>query len=523
VPIPNLVTGEGVDEVASAKSQQKVGALFAAGGLALTVLVFWVGQATATPAGGARPATIPLWVALQIDHPRPATYPLPTALTAPSTVAGTVVSPDQAGAVLLAIWNLRSEAFTSNNRAFMAEFETGPALEADEVTCGCNSRAVRGPIYGESVFVPKQTAFPATFFAEVNTTLFDGPYVQYLVITRESMATPWMVVADPGESGNRPLDQPKIGPGGYDVSPAPGPASANLPSELATYWATWTEAGHAPAQNLFAPGEWTTQAGASFAEHPSGSEDSHNGLVGYFAFKGGTSNEVWGFGTTTGAITCGVVRWQTIWTDPGGGPRQDPARHNWGPSVAPGIYQYMAETQITQPCFIQDPGTRIVVTSGLGDPDTMQGIGTASTTGIGIAIAILFLLWFVVIIGSLVMMIVALVDIVRRPDWQWKLAGQEKTVWLLLVILVNFLAIPSLIYWFNIRKKLKAVEDAAAKGHYGRGHMTYSGWEPTPLPSAYVGIPPPGWYPDSSDQSRYRWWDGTKWTEHTAPGGPPNP
>ena len=40
------------------------------------------------------------------------------------------------------------------------------------------------------------------------------------------------------------------------------------------------------------------------------------------------------------------------------------------------------------------------------------------------------------------------------------LAGHEKTLWLLLVILINFLAIPSLIYWFNIRKKLQAVEES---------------------------------------------------------------
>ena len=93
----------------------------------------------------------------------------------------------------------------------------------------------------------------------------------------------------------------------------------------------------------------------------------------------------------------------------------------------------------------------------------------ADSTGLGIGLAIFFIVLVIAIsIGSLVFLILALVDIVKRPDWQWKLAGQEKILWLLLVILINFLAIPSLIYWFNIRKKLQAVEEAAARASSDR-------------------------------------------------------
>ncbi len=144
----------------------------------------------------------------------------------------------------------------------------------------------------------------------------------------------------------------------------------------------------------------------------------------------------------------------------------------------------------------------------------MVNNGTSALFSAGVFF--LFALYFVVIIGSLVMMIVAVVDIVKRPDWQWRLAGQEKVLWLLLVILVNILAVPALIYWFVIRKKLIAVEQAGAAGHLGPGHMTYTGWEPSP-PAPYLRpwSPPAGWHVDPSGQHQLRWWDGVRWSGHT--------
>lgn len=77
---------------------------------------------------------------------------------------------------------------------------------------------------------------------------------------------------------------------------------------------------------------------------------------------------------------------------------------------------------------------------------------------LGPVFVVLLVLYGVVLIGSLVMFVVALVDIIRRPEWQWKLAGQEKVLWIVLGVLINFLATPSLIYRFSIRKKLVVVD-----------------------------------------------------------------
>lgn len=137
-------------------------------------------------------------------------------------------------------------------------------------------------------------------------------------------------------------------------------------------------------------------------------------------------------------------------------------------------------------------------------------------TGLGALGAVVVLLVFAVIVGSFAMLVVALVDIIRRPDWQWTIAGQEKVLWVLLVLLVNVLAVPSLIYWFAIRKKLMAVERAAAGGQLGPGYFTYAGWQPGPYPPPV----PPGWHPDPSGSDQLRWWDGGRWSEHTWRGEP---
>ena len=131
----------------------------------------------------------------------------------------------------------------------------------------------------------------------------------------------------------------------------------------------------------------------------------------------------------------------------------------------------------------------------------------------------LVIVWLVLLgagIGALVFTIVCVVDMARRPDWQWKLASQDKVLWIVLVVVVNVFAIVSFIYWFSVRRKLMAVDDAAKAGHYGAGVMTATGWVPG-VPITSTGVPP-GWFPDPGDPGGLRYWDGFRWTEHTQAG-----
>jgi hypothetical protein len=136
---------------------------------------------------------------------------------------------------------------------------------------------------------------------------------------------------------------------------------------------------------------------------------------------------------------------------------------------------------------------------------------------------VVFLVFGALVVASLVMTIVAIVDMARRPDWQWKLAGQDKALWIVLSVVVNVLGVVPLIYWFHIRKKLIAVEQAARAGVYGPGSMTVGGWVPG---YGFQGGPPawpPGWYADPADPASDRWWDGARWTESSHVRQPPGP
>lgn len=336
----------------------------------------------APPALAAAPPTtpIPSWVPVVIDHPTPATGVLPPDmwLGRSGHGRGPVITPAEAQLVFESAWSLRFQAFHDSNRSVMAAFETGPALESDEVSCGCTFRAVRPNILRSRMLVPIQRSYPAVFLAEATTTLNGAPYTQYLVLRRASAVTPWMVVADPGDPGARALDSPRPGRHGFDWGRAPAPTSA-LPDALASYWQSWADAGHAPQTSPFASGSETTGQGRSLAQTPTGSLVAFNGMIGDYRFQAGGRNEVWAFNTAHGSIACGVVRRQTTWSGIGGGAWQPPAQSNWGATVPPGMYRDVVSTDIEQPCFIERSGSAVTVTSATFDPDTNQGEGLGFT------------------------------------------------------------------------------------------------------------------------------------------------
>jgi hypothetical protein len=114
--------------------------------------------------------------------------------------------------------------------------------------------------------------------------------------------------------------------------------------------------------------------------------------------------------------------------------------------------------------------------------------------GAGIGFALFGVVWFVVVFGGIALWIWSIIDVTRTPDHAFRLANREKTNWVLVVALTQWIG--ALLWRFgSARTEVKAA--AAAN----------------PFAPPDLG-PPPGWYADPSGAPGWSWWDGRQWTGH---------
>ena len=99
----------------------------------------------------------------------------------------------------------------------------------------------------------------------------------------------------------------------------------------------------------------------------------------------------------------------------------------------------------------------------------------------GIFFAVFGLVW----LAAAIYWVVALVEVCRIPDQQYRAAATDKTVWIIVVAVAGIIG--ALVWRFAKRKQV-----IAAVG--------------------VIPLPPAGWYPEPVTGA-FRWWDGRSWSE----------
>jgi Protein of unknown function (DUF2510) len=161
-------------------------------------------------------------------------------------------------------------------------------------------------------------------------------------------------------------------------------------------------------------------------------------------------------------------------------------------------------------------------------------------------------IYVVVWLASLIPVVWAIVDVTRRPPWQF--SGVRKVMWALTLGLGWFflwpLALVSAVWYLSVLRRRFPPTAAQPRnpivghrygwpgsyGPYGGGAYppqgpydqqpqgpqgpqdTYGGaadpygYRPPP-----AHLPPAGWYTDPAGTPQERWWDGRGWTDHLRP------
>jgi hypothetical protein len=309
--------------------------------------------------------------------------------TAAPSLPDVVMDASDADKLVRAFWPARERALSSRDALAVRRLETGAALQVDAVGCtfGCPPPRPR-TIADLDVFVPRQTAYPAAFMAQVLTTEYHSsrPLVELMVFTRASPSQPWSLAFDTMYAGNSQLTvyPDSVDGGAFDADPpaVAGIDPTTLPAQLAAYWQHWKDAGSAPAATPFADSSFTSVVGQAF--HEALLERRADGIAADVTYAGDGADGVWtfavspkGVGSNQFALTCGTVKYGAVDTSTrsGGTLVQDQGFQPFGTLLRPGGYASVTEQGVHETCFLTQVGSRAITVIGSNG-------GTTSLTGV---------------------------------------------------------------------------------------------------------------------------------------------
>jgi hypothetical protein len=311
-------------------------------------------------------------------------------LSATPQTPGVTIDQDLAMRIVDTMWPVREQALDTDDATPLAGFETGSALQGDTAdllarACGCDDYTPR-TVATHNLFVPRETAYPAWFIAELTTGPVDvtSSDVSLMVFTRASAAAHWMLSLETGYAIGAPTAwvyaTPETMTSGFD---RPSPIHNELPGELAAYYQHWATHGTAPT-SPFAPGVFTSAIGLTqvATDKTYAAEGQVHRLVysvdlaadGVWSASANNDRDQTSYGWT---LTCGTEHYVATTTlAKGAAPIMQPADlSTWGATLPPGQYTSVTQWGLHESCFMDDPyGTPYIVLGHAGGVTRSSGV-----------------------------------------------------------------------------------------------------------------------------------------------------
>jgi hypothetical protein len=278
---------------------------------------------------------------------------------------GVLITLADARKITIAMWNAWQTANNDNDTRALAQLGApGAMLEGTIYNCAmtglCENANLRPKMGAFDMVVPRAQSYPLYFLAAIRTTdevSNDGgpeviePWMDLEIITKASPSASWRLSFDTGYGANgaQPAfpnfqttnfsTYPPDAVGAYSPPPT---RSWSVPtkdylSSLASYWQSYKDVGHAPADPKFVKGGDSSGYGEQLAEDLNGS--TYNGTRREYQFSVDQAAGEWSFTVVGGfAMVCGTVQDNYTITPLSGVLNQDSDETNYGVPLAPGGY-----------------------------------------------------------------------------------------------------------------------------------------------------------------------------------------